>query len=397
MNVLFLSPNFPAYNRIFAEQLMLRGVNVLGVGDAVYDYFSDAQKAALTEYYRVENLEDYDSVYRAAAYYTHKYGRLDRIVSMNGYWQPLEAALRTDYAMEGNQSATRPQMADFDVTYEALVDGSGMPVLSMSRVVSGSDGSYTRAKIDIGVRTVGEKNIATLGVRNGFITVEMKKTATGYRVVNSFAAPAPFVPDVINYAFDFDVYSAWANLLTGGVQEKSEQKHSVAMILAVDGKEYPGVSAEYFAGLENKLVQESSASEAMVGVGGDTIYIVREENEDNARSVLSVFAGKKLKAFGETVKKPDTSNTTARKVATPRKSKVKAEEAKAVKIAVIDETTSLPDKTDAGHKKAEAKPESASKLLDASVVPEKKKRGRKPSAEKQAMSKENKVNAAGLK
>ena len=425
MNVLFLSPNFPAYNRIFARQLMLREVNVLGVGDAAYDSFSDAQKEPMTEYYRVESLDDYDSVYRAAAYYTHKYGRLDRIVSMNGHWQSLEAALRTDYAMEGIRSAAPIAAAAFDVTYEALVDGDGAPVLSMSRVINGSDGSYMLAKMDRDIRTLGEKKIASLGVKNGFITVEMKKTAKSYSVVNAFAAPAPFVPDMINYAFDFDVYSAWANLFVGGLQDKAEQKKSISMILVEDGKEYPGVSADYFAQLEGKLAQESPASEAMVNVGGDTVYLVRGDNEGDARKILSVFAGKELKAFGESGKKPVTPKSSATKATEPKtaapkavtskaaatpkgavpkvvvtkagtpekaapkaavrsKPAIKPEPAKAVKVAVIDEGAFLSDKKTVAVPKAEAKPESSTKISSAEIVPEKKKRGRKPSTASEA-------------
>ena len=91
MNVVFISPHFPLYFLNFCSRLKARGVNVLGIGDAAYDYISDDTKRALTEYYKVNNLEDYDEVYRACAYFTWKYGKIDWIESQNEYWLELEA------------------------------------------------------------------------------------------------------------------------------------------------------------------------------------------------------------------------------------------------------------------------------------------------------------------
>ena len=41
---------------------------MLGIGDAPYDELLPELKEALTEYYRVDNLGDYDQVYRACAF-----------------------------------------------------------------------------------------------------------------------------------------------------------------------------------------------------------------------------------------------------------------------------------------------------------------------------------------
>ena len=52
-------------------------------------------REALTEYYRVDSLEDYDEVYRAVAYFASRYGRIDWIESNNEYWLEQDARLRT--------------------------------------------------------------------------------------------------------------------------------------------------------------------------------------------------------------------------------------------------------------------------------------------------------------
>ncbi len=97
MNVIFISPHFPLYFYNFCERLKERGVNVLGIGDASYESISHETKESLTEYYKVNNLEDYDEVYRACAYFTWKYGKIDWIESQNEYWLELEATLRNEF------------------------------------------------------------------------------------------------------------------------------------------------------------------------------------------------------------------------------------------------------------------------------------------------------------
>ena len=97
MNIIFISPHFPLHFFNFCDRLKHLGANVLGIGDAPYDSLSEAVKNALTEYYYVPSLEDYDPVMRATAFYIHKYGRIDYIESQNEYWLELEARLRTDF------------------------------------------------------------------------------------------------------------------------------------------------------------------------------------------------------------------------------------------------------------------------------------------------------------
>lgn len=97
MNFVFISPNFPTDYAQFCVGLRENGVNVLGIGDAPYETLRDDLKWALTEYYRVNSLEDYDEMIRAVGYFTGRYGKMDWIESNNEYWLELDAALRTDF------------------------------------------------------------------------------------------------------------------------------------------------------------------------------------------------------------------------------------------------------------------------------------------------------------
>ena len=97
MNFVFISPNFPHTYWQFCAALRGNGIRVLGIGDSPYDSLEAPLKAALTEYYRVDSLEDYDQVYRAVAYFAFRYGKIDWIESMNEYWLEQDARLRTDF------------------------------------------------------------------------------------------------------------------------------------------------------------------------------------------------------------------------------------------------------------------------------------------------------------
>ncbi|MCQ2558409.1 MAG: carbamoylphosphate synthase large subunit [Oscillospiraceae bacterium] len=97
MNFVFISPNFPDSYRFFCTNLKQNGVNVLGIGDAAYDELHPELKASLTEYYKVNSLENYDDVLKAVGYFTGRYGKIDWLESNNEYWLELDAALRTDF------------------------------------------------------------------------------------------------------------------------------------------------------------------------------------------------------------------------------------------------------------------------------------------------------------
>lgn len=96
-NFIFISPNFPTNYWQFCAELKKNGLNVLGIGDQPYDELSQELKNSLNEYYKVNSLENYDEVYRAVAFFTYKYGRIDWLESNNEYWLERDAMLRTDF------------------------------------------------------------------------------------------------------------------------------------------------------------------------------------------------------------------------------------------------------------------------------------------------------------
>lgn len=152
MNLIFISPQFPHTYWNFCDRLRRNGVNVLGIGDTPYDALEGHLKGALTEYYKVNSLENYDEVYRAVAFFAFKYGKIDWLESNNEYWLEQDARLRTDFnittgtSLEGisrykSKSAMKPYYAKAGVptarchkitskeAAKAFLDEVGYPVI----------------------------------------------------------------------------------------------------------------------------------------------------------------------------------------------------------------------------------------------------------------------------
>jgi carbamoylphosphate synthase large subunit len=101
MNIVFLSPHFPPHYFRFCQNLKETGANVLGVGNEPFTTLSQDVRTALTEYYQVDDMHNYDALVRACGFFTHRYGKIDRLDSLNEYWLSTEARLRDDFNIVG--------------------------------------------------------------------------------------------------------------------------------------------------------------------------------------------------------------------------------------------------------------------------------------------------------
>ena len=127
MNVIFISPNFPTYYWNFCKSLRDRGVTVLGIGDANYDGMMRETKDNLVEYYRVNNLQNYDEVYRAVGFFIGKYGRIDYIESQNEFWLELEAQLREDFNIKNGLRPAELESMKYKSKMKAVYAKAGVP------------------------------------------------------------------------------------------------------------------------------------------------------------------------------------------------------------------------------------------------------------------------------
>lgn len=134
MNFVFISPNYPSGHWKYVAALRSAGACVLCIGDAGYETFSPVLRGNMTEYYRVGDLHDYESVYRAMGYFIHKYGRISHVESLNPYWRDLEAMLRNDFRIDGVSSDRLRNIFDrkkmFDTAEKAGVKTAAHSILT---------------------------------------------------------------------------------------------------------------------------------------------------------------------------------------------------------------------------------------------------------------------------
>ena len=315
MNVVFISPHFPLYFYNFCDRLKARGINVLGIGDAAYDSISQKTKDSLTEYYKVDNLENYEEVYRACAYFTWRYGHIDWIESQNEYWLELEATLRNEfnvvtgpkiqdmstikykskmkniYAKAGIPTARYRLVDDYQAT-KAFANKVGYPVIVkpdngvgasstyklksdeeldyffstknpyiqfiieemvpghvetfdgvtdshknvlistshvmlnsiMDNVNEASDTAFYSQPVEgLDLAKIGKKAVDAFDAKSRFFHFEFfrldedreglgkKGDIVGLEV--NMRAPGAYMPDMMNYAYDVDVYTIWADMI----------------------------------------------------------------------------------------------------------------------------------------------------------------------------------------
>ena len=169
MNFVFLSPAYPVTCRHFCDRLRQMGVRVLGIGDVPYNELDGRLIGALTEYYYVDSLEDYDKVYRACAFYIHKYGRIDWLESLNEYWLPTDARLRTDFNIAvGTRADGIGQLVRKSCMKKVFVE-AGIPTarqhivtdFAAGKAFVGTVGYPVIVKPDIGVGANGAKKISS--------------------------------------------------------------------------------------------------------------------------------------------------------------------------------------------------------------------------------------------
>ena len=137
MNLVFISPHFPDTYWHFCAGAKANGVNVLGIADTPYEHLPQVLKDSLTDYYKVNDLEDYDEVYRAVAWFAHKYGKIDWLESNNEYWLEQDARLRTDFNIESGIRTDRIASIRNKSEMKKYYALGGIPT---ARQVKGSEG-----------------------------------------------------------------------------------------------------------------------------------------------------------------------------------------------------------------------------------------------------------------
>ena len=299
MNFIFVSPHFPKTYWNFCDRLHRNGVNVLGIGDAPFDEIPWELKQCLTEYYRVNDLGNYDEMLRAVAYFTFHYGKIDWIESNNEYWLEMDAQLRTDFNINTGAKNDFIERIKYKSKMKECYIAAGVPVarhhivstLAEARAFDGvadshcvplfytsnvfptplldivsqnGDLSYwTQKSVPAALKDVGFRTIKAFGAKSRFFHCEffrLNEDKPGLGKKGDYVAlevnmrPAGgYTPDMINYANSVDCYQIWADMVCydevrnaeldgpkyfcvyAGRRDCHEYKHTHAQIMAKYG------------------------------------------------------------------------------------------------------------------------------------------------------------------
>ncbi len=389
MNVVFISPNFPTYYWNFCKSLRDRGVTVLGIGDAPYDQLVNETKDSLVEYYRVNNLENYEEVYRAMGFFIGKYGRIDYVESQNEYWLELEAKLREDFNvyhglrpdklenmkykskmkdvyLKANIPTARykvfkddQELLDFcdevgfpivvkpdngvgasstyklknkkqvkaflktwdrDIsfiaeeyidgrveTFDGITDSKGNILICTSHVMlesimdavnEGKDTSFYGQIVDgSDIKEAGTRVLEAFDAKQQFFHFEffrLSKAKSGLGKKGDLVglevnmrAPGAYIPDMMNYAYDENVYDIFADMLIyDRCFVEPKQKYCVGYAGRRHGVKYKHHSQQIRMKYKDQLISHEIVPDALSAAMGNQVYLLRGKNDAEIKRML---------------------------------------------------------------------------------------------------------------
>ena len=231
INFIFISPNFPEKYWQFCDELQKNGVRVLGIGDAPANGLSAELQRSLTEYYHVDNIGDYDQMYRAVGYYAWKYGHIDWIESNNEFWLEVDARLRTDfnvktgvkldgieafkeksemkrfYAKGGIRTARQIKASEGLEAVKRFSQDAGYPLFAKPDVGVGAGGAHkleNEASLEAFFRKTPHVDWYVIEefVTGDICTYDAIINSKGEPLVESMCVCPPSIADIVNYNLD---------------------------------------------------------------------------------------------------------------------------------------------------------------------------------------------------
>lgn len=165
MNFVYISPQFPEVHACYCAELKKAGLTVLGVGDTPYHELSMELQHTLTEYYKVDSLEDYNQAFKALAFFSFKYGKIDWIESNNEYWLELDARLRTDFNV--NSGAKTDQITSIKSKAEMKKIYNAASIASARQCLLSDDEAVAQFVEEVGFPLIAKPEIG-VGATNSF-------------------------------------------------------------------------------------------------------------------------------------------------------------------------------------------------------------------------------------
>ncbi|MEN9797987.1 MAG: hypothetical protein RL653_1683 [Pseudomonadota bacterium] len=203
-----------------------------------------------------------------------------------------EAELVQRFAAPRPGLLVQPYVRGTIVTYDGVVDRAGRVCFAMSHeysdgvmetVAEQRDISFWSLKdIPTPLRALGEKVVAALGLRERWFHVECFRTAPERYVVleANLRPPGGFMPDMMNYACDTDVYRLYAAVVAG--KDPSEwirpPRHHVCHVARRHGRAYRTPSAQLAAELGPALLWHREPPALFRVAMGDEMFLTRHDS-----------------------------------------------------------------------------------------------------------------------
>lgn len=101
MNLLYLSPHYPSHYGQFVESLARHGVRVFGISDLPDDALDPRVSDSMTAHRSVDQLENKEQILNACEFFSHNFGKIDRVESHLEPWLEMEAVIREKFDVTG--------------------------------------------------------------------------------------------------------------------------------------------------------------------------------------------------------------------------------------------------------------------------------------------------------
>lgn len=177
-------------------------------------------------------------------------------------------------------------------TFDGLVDREGKVLFSVSYKYSGgvmdivNQGLdlhyYSRRQIPAALREVGLRVVKAFELRERFFHAEFFERDGEYLALEvNFRPPGGFTTDMMNYAFDGDIYKLWAALLAG--REPSawalESPYFCGYVSRRFGRRYRRSHEQLLEEVGKHLVDFRPMPPVFAGAMGDLAYTLRSPDE----------------------------------------------------------------------------------------------------------------------
>ena len=162
-NFIFISPNFPENYWMFCAELKKNGLRVLGIGDCTYQELKPELREALHEYYKVSNLSAYDEVFRAVAFFTYKYGKIDYLESNNEFWLEQDAKLRTEFHITSGFMADEMEKVKRKSAMKAYYAKAGLPTARYHLIQDNTDAAEFAKRVGYPVVVKPDNGVGASG------------------------------------------------------------------------------------------------------------------------------------------------------------------------------------------------------------------------------------------